>query len=83
MNIQNSKLSTMHTNFGHCGMLQGDVLEAAYQDMGYDSGNQFIPQEIAVDPSNLTLGDEDDIEDVDGIQYEPCISFLSHQGELD
>lgn len=67
-NVQLSKLSALRIEFGHRGMLCGDVLTAARVQMGLADASELVPREVACvvagKPNNV-------VDDEDAVQAQP------------
>ncbi|KAJ3473706.1 hypothetical protein NLI96_g12866 [Meripilus lineatus] len=69
INVRMSKISAARIDFGHRGMLHGDVLSAARIEIGQPVENGDVPIEVAYEQRynfGAEFDDEDDVEDDDG-----------------
>lgn len=65
-NVRNSKISAARSDFGHRGMLYGDVLTAARVEVGFAVEDDFVLREDAYGEVVHDLADDSDVEDVEG-----------------
>lgn len=65
-NVRLSKISALRVEFGHRGMLRGDVLTAAKIEMGLLEEEDYVPREVTHIAEPVDIDDEDDVDGDDG-----------------
>lgn len=81
-NVRLSKISAAHIDFGHRGMLLGDVLTAAQIQTGSLDATHVVPPEVAAQTAAEERMEDDDLENVEGPQVDTYTTLATRRSTL-